>query len=166
MEMTTQPSATPEPYAHEWHITVKADEHAGAIDALFNCIRSFQSGAEPIGGTCPRSMGNRMTYDVEKGRDTRDLEIAALQQAGRDAIATMQQDQQSIRDLLAALQAAKADIERMAVERDANLCLLNGATREGEALRQENLKLKLQAATAKFKGDTPPRQCKDPLRGP
>ena len=66
----TQPSATPEPYAHEWHITVKADEHAGAIDALFNCIRSFQSGAEPIGGTCPRSMGNRQTYDVVKvGRE-------------------------------------------------------------------------------------------------
>jgi hypothetical protein len=53
-------------YAYEWHITVKADEPAGAIDALFNCIRSFQSGAEPIGGTCPASMGNRMTYDVIK----------------------------------------------------------------------------------------------------
>jgi hypothetical protein len=54
------------PYAHDWHITVKADDPAGAIDALFNCIRSFQSGAEPIGGTCPASMGNRMTYDVRK----------------------------------------------------------------------------------------------------
>ena len=69
------PSATPEPYANEWHITVKADEHAGAIDALFNCIKAWQSGAEPIGGTCPRSMGNRMTYDVvKKGREARTLE--------------------------------------------------------------------------------------------
>jgi hypothetical protein len=60
------PPDQPTPYAHDWHITVKADDPAGAIDALFNCIRSFQSGAEPIGGTCPASMGNRMTYDVRK----------------------------------------------------------------------------------------------------
>ena len=60
------PPDQPTTYAYEWHITVKADEPAGAIDALFNCIRSFQSGAEPIGGTCPASMGNRMTYDVIK----------------------------------------------------------------------------------------------------
>lgn len=80
--MSTAPSATPEPYAHEWHITVKADEHAGAIDALFNCIKAWQSGSEPIGGTCPRSMGNRQTYDVVKGgREGRTLEteLAALQ---------------------------------------------------------------------------------------
>lgn len=55
-------------FKHEWTITIKADELAGAIDAAFNMIKAWQDGSEPIGGTCPESMGNAMSYDVKKVR--------------------------------------------------------------------------------------------------
>lgn len=55
-----------EPYAHEWEIKVKADTLQGAMNAVWNCWDSWHRGAEPLGGTTPESMGERMTYDVWK----------------------------------------------------------------------------------------------------
>lgn len=141
--MTTQPSATPEPYAHEWRITVKADEHAGAIDALFNCIKAWQSGSEPIGGTCPRSMGNRQTYDVVKvGREARTLEteLAALKDA-HDTRLHAFEEYKKARD--AELARLRAEVENMALQlaktADRNVALRLDADR----LRAEVERLKI-----------------------
>jgi len=53
-------------YAHEWQITVKADELSGAMDAVWQCWKAWRDGNEPIGGSCPASMGDRMDYRVMK----------------------------------------------------------------------------------------------------
>ena len=55
-----------EPYSHECHITVKADSLKGAMDAVWECWKAWQANAEPLGGACPRSMGDRMSYRVQK----------------------------------------------------------------------------------------------------
>lgn len=137
------PSATPEPYAHEWHITVKADEHAGAIDALFNCIKAWQSGSEPIGGTCPRSMGNRQTYDVVKGgREGRTLEIelaaarAECEYRGKNADSWRKSYDERGAEL-ARLRAENLTVHQMAC----------AAALERDRLRAENADAKQEAAT-------------------
>jgi hypothetical protein len=53
-------------YAHEWQITVKADDLHGAMDAVWQCWKAWQEGHEPIGGSCPARMGSRMDYEVKK----------------------------------------------------------------------------------------------------
>jgi hypothetical protein len=53
-------------FAHVWQITVKADDLHGAMDAVWQCWKAWQEGHEPIGGSCPARMGNRMDYDVKK----------------------------------------------------------------------------------------------------
>lgn len=53
-------------YAHEWTITVKADELPGAMEAVWQCWEAWREGKEPIGGSMPRSMGHRMDYSVKK----------------------------------------------------------------------------------------------------
>lgn len=55
-----------EPYAHRWDVIVKADSQQGAMDAVWAMWQAWQKGAEPISGSCPASMGNRMKYDVRK----------------------------------------------------------------------------------------------------
>ena len=60
------PAPGSESYAHEWTITIKADSLRGAMDAVWNCWEAWRDGSEPVGGVCPESMGNRMTYDVNK----------------------------------------------------------------------------------------------------
>jgi hypothetical protein len=60
------PTTEPAEYKHEWVIEIKADDLSGAIDAIMNCLKAWDKGNEPIGGCCPESMGNRMTYDVRK----------------------------------------------------------------------------------------------------
>lgn len=56
----------PQEYAHEWTITIKADDPKGAMDAVWACWEAWQKKVEPLGGACPACMGNRMTYDVHK----------------------------------------------------------------------------------------------------
>ena len=55
-------------YCHGWSITVQADSLEGAMDAVWACWQAWQKGAEPLGGICPASMGNRMEYRVEKAK--------------------------------------------------------------------------------------------------
>lgn len=55
-----------QPYAHEWVITVKADDLQGAMDAVWNCWEAWSRGSEPVGGATPASLGARMSYDVKK----------------------------------------------------------------------------------------------------
>ena len=59
-------------YNHEWHITVRADSLHGAMDAVWRCGQAWQSGAEPLSGCCPESMGERMDYRVEKVKSPND----------------------------------------------------------------------------------------------
>lgn len=54
------------PYAHEWTITVKADDPRGAMAAVWRCWESWREGSGPVGGCVPERMGERMSYDVRK----------------------------------------------------------------------------------------------------
>lgn len=69
-DTTTQPpsaqAAGSGAYLNTWTIVVQADSQQGAMDAVFWCWKAWQEGAEPVGGSCPGSMGNRMKYHVEK----------------------------------------------------------------------------------------------------
>lgn len=53
-------------YNHEWNISVRADSLNGAMDAVWECWQAWKSGAEPLSGCCPESMGERMSYRVQK----------------------------------------------------------------------------------------------------
>lgn len=47
---------------------MNSDSLKGAMDAVWECWKAWQADAEPIGGCCPRSMGERMTYRVKKAQ--------------------------------------------------------------------------------------------------
>jgi len=155
------PPNQPTTYAYEWHITVKADEPAGAIDALFNCIRSFQSGAEPIGGTCPASMGNRMTYDVIKdGKPTPTPSLAPTPRT-LEAAGTPSHDWEATADRLfiesqkleRELAAAKAECEELLSVNATGAERLRFVLEENSRLRAEvtgktsPIKLRLKSST-------------------
>jgi len=64
-----RPEAAPggdDGYAHEWQITVRADNLRGAMDAVWDCWQAWRDGHEPKGGSCPAAMGDRMDYRVKK----------------------------------------------------------------------------------------------------
>lgn len=56
-------------YNHTWHITVKADDVKGAMDAVWKCWEAWKDGDEPLGGCCDSSRGNRMDYAVRKEKE-------------------------------------------------------------------------------------------------
>ena len=72
-------------YAHEWQITVKADALHGAMDAVWQCWKAWQEGYEPIGGSCPARMGNRMDYDVKKTKRPAPQSVRSSATGGNDA---------------------------------------------------------------------------------
>jgi hypothetical protein len=53
-------------YKHKWEITIEADSPGGAMDAVWHCWEAWRDGNEPIGMSCPASMGDRVMSRVKK----------------------------------------------------------------------------------------------------
>ena len=53
-------------YKHKWEITIEADSTRGAMDAVWQMWIAWRDGDEPIGLTCPSTMGNRVSSRVKK----------------------------------------------------------------------------------------------------
>ena len=59
-------NATESPYKHKWEIVIDADSPKGAMDAVWHCWQAWRDGCEPIGMSCPASMGDRVSSRVKK----------------------------------------------------------------------------------------------------
>ena len=53
-------------YKHKWEITIEADSPRGAMDAVWEMWEAWRDGNEPIGMSCPASMGDRVSARVKK----------------------------------------------------------------------------------------------------
>jgi hypothetical protein len=69
-----------EDYKYKWEITIEADSPRGAMDAVWHCWEAWRDGNEPMGMSCPASMGDRVTSRVKKSSNA-DISHRAGRQA-------------------------------------------------------------------------------------
>lgn len=55
-----------QPFKHQWNIVIRADSNQGAMDAAWACWKAWRDNAQPLSGSVPESMGDRMEYAVRK----------------------------------------------------------------------------------------------------
>ena len=69
MDKVTKLKPLDESYSFRWEIIIEADSQKGAMDAVWDMWVAWKNGNEPIGMSCPRSMGNRVMSRVRRVRD-------------------------------------------------------------------------------------------------